>query len=332
MAATVTDPPASTVAERISATVAVVNAAVTDAPEPAADTPTPPPEVAAMLIATPKARASISGFDSARSDTSPPTKTVADSTAVRTELVTVIVFLAAPTVTPTAAPSPRTTPRPAPPAFESTADVSVAVTITALSVVTVAEPEMIATVSIARRFELPAPAPASPTVRPLPFATCPVPAIVHDVIDGRVVAVTTASPPSSQTIEPSILASTRARDESVPISLTATDTPAATDTVRFEPWAASAPATATISPASSAVTVRDRAMTCALPATVALTPRTIVFSENDPAPTNATGRLPSTPPSEPVERAPLTPTAQALIVPPVLASTLTSPSVLVTAA
>ena len=335
MAESVTDPlppvPAATVAERTSARVDVFSVFLTDAPEPAADTPVAP-LAAATLRATPKARASICCRDSALIVTSPRAAIVADSTAARTELVTLTTLRAAPTVTPTAAVLPSATPSPAPPALESTRDVSEAVIFTIPSVVTVADPRITASVSTARRLVLPAPAPESPTAAALPLATCPVPAIVQEVIEGLASAATVRSPLARDTVASSISAETWPRFCAVPISLLATDTPTATDRAFEETCAARAPATALMAPESSASTVRLLAVTFALPATVAFTSRTTVFKANEPAPTNDSGSAPVTPLPEPVERAPLTPTAQALIVPPVAAWTVTAPPVLVTVA
>ena len=93
---------AVTVADTISAVVAVPRVTVDDAPEPAADTARPPFALA-TLMPTPKARASICCLDSAVSEMSPPAATLPVSIAARTVFVTSTSLLAAPTVTPTAA-------------------------------------------------------------------------------------------------------------------------------------------------------------------------------------------------------------------------------------
>jgi hypothetical protein len=162
--------PAETVADSTSARVVVRIVLVTDAPEPAADTPTPP-VADATLIPTPKAKEAICCFDSARTVTLPPASAVATSIAARTEFVTVTTLRAAPIVTPTAAALPSVMPRPAPPALESIDDVSVAVTVMARSVVTQASSVITASVSTATKFVLPAPAPARPTAVASAFAT-----------------------------------------------------------------------------------------------------------------------------------------------------------------
>ena len=322
-----TDPappvPAVTSAESTSAVVEVASVAETIPPEPAADTP--PAPAPATLTPTPKASAPIDCFDVAATDTSPPAPIEESSTAARTVFVTETTFRAAPAVTPTAAELPSVIPSAAPPALESSAERSVAVTVTALSVVTLAALVMAASVSMASRLVLLAPAPASPTAAASPFDTCPVPAIVHDVTAGFAVAVTATLPPVVAIVASSTSACTVPRDASVPISLTATDTPAASDKVLVPTPAARAPATAKMPPASKALTARALDVTDALLRTAAVVCRTTVLSANDPAPTKATGSEPSRLPPEFPERAPLTPTAQALMVPPLTASTVTSP-------
>ena len=315
--------PAVTVDERISAVVVVASVVLTKAPDPATETPVDPPT--ATLIATPNPSEATLCFDSARSETSPRAATVDESMADRTEFVTSTTLRAAPTVTPTAADFPSVTPSPTPPALASTFDSSVATMLTAPSVLTALEPEMAASRSTARRFVLPAPAPERPTAAPSPLATCPVPAIVQDVIEGFALALTVRSPPSSVTFASSTTALTLPRDVAVPISLFATDMPAASDTVFPENWAASAPATAKMSPESSAVTESDFDVTVAFPRTAAVSRRTTVLSANDPAPTNETGSEPSMPPPELPDSAPLTPTAQASTLPSASVATVTSP-------
>ena len=319
--------PAVTVADTISAVVAVPRVTVDDAPEPAADTARPPFALA-TLMPTPKARASICCLDSAVSEMSPPAATLPVSIAARTVFVTSTSLLAAPTVTPTAALLLSTIPSPAPPALELTFEVSVAVTMMPASVVTFAEPVIVASVSIATVFVLPAPAPERPTAIPSDMATCPVPAIVHEVIVGLAVAVTVTSPVST-TVALSMVAVTAARSSCVPISLFATETPAATEIRLSVALAAMAPATALTVLESSALTVRLFAVTFAPLRTAAVLVLTTVLTANEPAPTNDMGGV-STPPVELRESAPLTPTAQAFIVLFSIASTLTSPPTLVT--
>ena len=73
-------------------------------------------------------------------------------------------------------------------------------------------------------------------------------------------------------------------------------------------------------------------MTLAVPRTAAVLRFITVLRAKDPAPTNDTGSEPIRLSPDPVERAPLTPTAQARTMPPTTVSTATSPAVLVTVA
>jgi hypothetical protein len=162
---------------------------------------------------------------------------------------------------------------------------------------------------------LTAPAPVTPTPKLPDAATAPAPAIVDDSIVPVEADLTVRSPPVSVTVASSIIAFVKPRDVGVPISFVATEMPAAVDT--FPPtWAASAPATAKILAESSASTLSDCAVTSALSRTAAVLRRVTRFVANDPAPAKE-NPLPAMPPPEPTERAPLTPTAQALSVPPV---------------
>ena len=73
-------------------------------------------------------------------------------------------------------------------------------------------------------------------------------------------------------------------------------------------------------------------MTLAAPRTAAVLWLTTVLRANDPAPTNDTGSEPIRLSPDPLESAPLTPTAQARTMPPTTVATATSPAVLVTVA
>ena len=330
MARTATEP-AVTAAETISAVVVFFKSTLDSAPDPAAETPTPP-LAEAILTPTPKASASITGLDSAVIRRSPAALMVPDSAAARTVLFIETVLRAAPIVTPIAAPSPSAMPSPAPPALESILEESVATTVTDRSVVILERPVMSASVSTNRLFVFPAPAPERATPKAFPFAPWAVPAMVQEVIEAAFVAATVRSPPASETVAPSMTAFTRLGSVAVPISLTAMETPTASETVLLEICPASAPATAKIWPDSRVSTVRlVEEMNAPVP-TAAVFFRITVLRANEPAPAKDTGRLPIRLPSEPAERAPLTPTAQARISPPVAVSTKTAPPGLKTVA